>query len=99
MGSTSGKPALRRAWRVQGRVQGVGFRAFVQRHGRALGLVGYARNLADGSVEVAAEGAQGSLEALSRRLQQGPRAARVTHVDELPPPSEALGPGFHILGP
>jgi len=80
-------------------VQGVGFRAFVQRHGRALGLVGYARNLADGSVQVVAEGPAESLELLSQRLQEGPRAARVTGVEEVQPPGGRLGPGFDILGP
>ena len=96
MAGASGEPVLRRAWRVRGRVQGVGFRAFVQRHGRALGLVGYARNLADGSVEVVAEGPEGSLELLSRRLQEGPRAARVTGVQEVQPPAGELEPDFVI---
>lgn len=99
MAGTSGEPVLRRAWLVRGRVQGVGFRAFVQRHGRALGLVGYARNLADGSVEVVAEGPEGSLELLKRRLQEGPRAARVTSVQEVEPPDGGLAPEFAILGP
>jgi hypothetical protein len=42
---------------VHGRVQGVGFRYFVMREARALGLSGWVRNQADGSVEVEAEGA------------------------------------------
>src|SRR5690606_31599536 len=85
---------VRRAWRVRGRVQGVGFRAFVQRHGRALGLVGWAQNLPDGSVEVVAEGAPETLALLRDYLQQGPRWAVVTAVEEIPPPAD-LGHARH----
>lgn len=84
--SGSGAPVARRAWRVYGRVQGVGFRAFVQRQARPLGLVGYARNLPDGSVEVLAEGSETSLNILHRHLHQGPRMARVDRVEEIEPP-------------
>jgi len=67
---------------VSGRVQGVGFRWFVARHARQLGICGYARNLADGGVEVLAvgpESAQASLEVLLRR---GPAHADVSSVDK-----------------
>ncbi|HEY7503667.1 MAG TPA: acylphosphatase [Gemmatimonadales bacterium] len=63
---------------VSGVVQGVGFRWFVARHARALGLGGYARNLPDGRVEVVAGG--GANEALARLealLRAGPAHARV----------------------
>ncbi len=66
---------------VHGRVQGVGFRFFVYHHARALGLRGFVRNLADGSVEVYAEGARAALEDLRRLLGEGPSAAVVTRVD------------------
>jgi acylphosphatase len=69
-------------YRVFGRVQGVGFRWFVARHARQLGICGYARNLADGAVEVVAigsESAQASLEVLLRR---GPAHADVSRVDK-----------------
>jgi acylphosphatase len=66
---------------VHGRVQGVGFRYFVLHEARALGLTGFARNLADGSVEVYAEGARAALEDLRRLLERGPSAARVVRVD------------------
>ena len=50
---------------VHGRVQGVYFRAFVQRHAQALGLSGWARNLPDGAtVEVVAEGSRAALDGL-----------------------------------
>ena len=66
---------------VRGRVQGVYFRAFVQRHARALGLAGWVRNLPDGrSVEVMAEGDRQGLEQLLCLLHQGPPEARVEQV-------------------
>jgi len=81
----------RQAWRVRGRVQGVGFRVFVQRHGRALGLAGWVRNLPDGSVEVVAQGAPETLSLLREHLQQGPPRAVVRAVEEVPPPEAPPG--------
>jgi acylphosphatase len=65
---------------VSGRVQGVFFRGSTQSTARHLGLVGYARNLADGRVEVIACGERGALEALERWLWQGPPSAHVSQV-------------------
>jgi acylphosphatase len=73
-----------RRYLVRGRVQGVGFRWFVEREARALGVSGWVRNNADGAVEVLALGSGEQLSALKQKLQQGPRAARVDAVDELP---------------
>jgi acylphosphatase len=67
---------------VRGRVQGVGFRWFVEREARILGIAGWVRNNADSSVEVMAQGTRDQLAGLRSRLQQGPRAARVDHVEE-----------------
>ena len=67
-------------FRVEGRVQGVGFRAATRLQARALGLRGHARNLDDGSVEVLAEGEAQALEALAQWLEDGPPAARVARV-------------------
>jgi acylphosphatase len=72
-------------WRryiVRGRVQGVGFRFFVEREARTLGINGWVRNNPDDSVEVLATGTPEQLLALRARLQAGPRAARVDRVDE-----------------
>ncbi len=66
--------------RVEGRVQGVFFRATTQEQARALGLSGYVRNLPDGSVEVYACGEREALERLKRWLWEGPAHARVTQV-------------------
>jgi acylphosphatase len=67
---------------VRGRVQGVGFRWFVEREAHLLGIAGWVRNNADGSVEVLAMGTRDQLFGLRSRLQQGPRAARVDDVTE-----------------
>ena len=66
---------------VQGRVQGVSFRYYAQRHATELGLTGYVRNLWDDTVEVVAEGPRSAVEELLSFLHVGPRAAFVTQVD------------------
>lgn len=65
---------------VQGRVQGVGFRAYVLQQAAMLKLVGYVCNLEDGSVEVVAEGPQPGLEHLVAALRGGPPGAVVHNV-------------------
>jgi len=69
---------------VRGRVQGVGFRWFVDHEARALGLAGWVRNNIDGSVESLAMGSEDQHTAFCNKLRQGPRAARVDEVTELP---------------
>ena len=71
-----------RRYLVRGRVQGVGYRYFVERAAGELGLAGYAKNLHDGRVEVYASGAPERLAELSGLLRQGPRWADVRGVDE-----------------
>lgn len=65
---------------VEGRVQGVGFRAFVEQTAVGLGLVGWVRNRWDGSVEALAEGPRPQLETFLDALRRGPRMAYVTTV-------------------
>ena len=67
---------------ISGRVQGVGFRFFVERWAGQLGICGYVKNLWDGTVEVYAIGDGDSLEQLKLRLAEGPGAARVSGVRE-----------------
>ena len=67
---------------VRGRVQGVGFRWFVEREAHILGIAGWVRNNADGSVEIMAQGTRDQLSGLRSRLREGPRASRVDAVDE-----------------
>jgi acylphosphatase len=76
------KIVLARRFLIRGRVQGVGFRWFVEREAHLLGLAGWVRNNADSTVEVLAVGPLEQLVRLRSRLQQGPRAARVDHVEE-----------------
>ena len=75
---------IARRYIVRGRVQGVGFRWFVDHEARQLGLAGWVRNNLDGTVEVLAIGTDQQLHALRAKLQDGPRAARVDEVKELP---------------
>jgi len=71
-----------RTFVVRGRVQGVGFRWFVEREAHMLGVAGWVRNNHDGSVEVLALGTRDQLSGLRSRLHRGPRAARVDDVQE-----------------
>jgi acylphosphatase len=76
------KSSEARRFLVRGRVQGVGFRWFVEREARILGIAGWVRNNGDGSVEVLAVGSRDQLQTLRSRLREGPRAARVDDVEE-----------------
>ena len=73
---------IAKKYAVSGRVQGVGFRFFVERWAGQLGICGYVKNLWDGTVEVYAIGDSDSLEQLKLRLAEGPGAARVSGVGE-----------------
>jgi acylphosphatase len=82
---------------VRGRVQGVGFRYFVERAAAELNLTGYTRNLDDGRVEVYAVGSPAKLAELSQRLWKGPRFADVRGVEEQDAPVQQYG-SFRIEG-
>src|SRR6266446_4445345 len=69
--------AQARRFVVRGRVQGVGFRWFVEREAHLLGVYGWVRNNADGSVEVLAQGTHDQLLGLRSRLRQGLRPGRL----------------------
>ena len=72
-----------RRFRITGKVQGVYFRHSTRVEAERLAIAGYARNLPDGSVEVAAHGAAAAIEELQRWLHRGPSSARVDAVEEL----------------
>ena len=75
------KPIEAKRYIVRGRVQGVGFRWFVEREAHMLGIAGWVRNNQDGSVEVRAQGTRDQLSRLHSRLREGPRASRVDAVE------------------
>jgi acylphosphatase len=66
---------------ISGRVQGVSFRYYTTQTARRLDVVGWVKNLRDGTVEVVAEGEKSALEQLLHFLHEGPPAARVNNVD------------------
>jgi acylphosphatase len=85
-----------RRYFVSGRVQGVGFRFFVEDVAAREGVSGYVRNLADGSVEAFVEGEAQAVAQVERALWQGPPGARVERVDtEMAAPTGRVS-GFRI---
>jgi len=82
MASSDKSATQARRFVVRGRVQGVGFRWFVEREAHILGIAGWVRNNSDGTVEVLAMGTRDQLSGLRSRLREGPRAARVDDVQE-----------------
>ena len=87
-----------RAYRVRGRVQGVGFRWWTSRAARRLGLAGSVRNEPDGSVVVLAWGEASRLDELERLLRAGPVGARVNDVARLEAPTQTPPAEFGIEG-
>ena len=83
---------------VRGRVQGVGFRWFVEREAHILSIAGWVRYYPDGSVEVLAQGTRDQLSGLRSRLREGPRAARVDAVEESDAKPSAGINSFRIEG-
>jgi len=84
---------------ISGRVQGVGFRYFVQAVAVRESIRGWVRNLDDGRVETAAAGEAGAMERFERAIRQGPPAARVDRVDvdeTFPMSATDTMLGFHI---
>ncbi len=82
-----------RRYVIAGSVQGVGFRWFTHDAAAHEGVHGWVRNLADGSVEVVAEGEQTSIDRLEAAVRRGPSSARVERVDvdELAPTGRTAG--------
>ena len=81
---------------IEGRVQGVWYRASTQTKARALGVTGWVRNLANGSVQAEVQGAQAAVDALVAWCKQGPRDARVTSVEVQERPERAGETGFVV---
>jgi acylphosphatase len=81
---------------IEGRVQGVGYRAWAERQASRLRLDGWVRNRSDGSVELVAHGAEEALAALEQLCRRGPPAASVTHVTRSEN-DDAISAGFWQL--
>ena len=94
----SEKPIETKRYLVRGRVQGVGFRWFVEREAHLLGIAGWVRNNHDGSVEILAQGTRDQLSGLHSRLREGPRAARVDAVEVSDAPPVSGLSSFRIEG-
>jgi acylphosphatase len=86
---------LTRRYIVKGRVQGVGFRYFVEREATRLALTGWVRNLDDGSVETLAQGTAAQLSDFEGALWKGPRMSEVRGVETVEAAPEKHS-GFHI---
>lgn len=67
--------------KIEGRVQGVGFRFFTQDKAQEYGIKGYVKNMYDGSVEVHAEGSEERLYGFVNDLKNGPRMAHVENAN------------------
>jgi len=81
---------------IEGKVQGVWFRASAQEQARALSITGWAKNLTDGRVEITACGEQPAIEAFQDWLNQGPPNANVTSVTQEEAPLEEFE-DFEVL--
>jgi acylphosphatase len=81
--------------RIEGLVQGVGFRAFVEREARARGLHGWVRNRRDGGVEAVLSGPVERVDAMIDQCRKGPPSARVDLVKVLDEP-EPLARAFVV---
>lgn len=68
-------------WIVSGRVQGVGFRWYTMKAASRLGIAGWVRNQADGTVEVAAAGSPEAIAELEKAIAKGPSFSRVMRVE------------------
>ena len=82
--------------RAEGRVQGVGFRFFVQQNAAELGLVGWVRNMEDGSVTMEVQGAAAAVEALWNCIWQGNDFIRVSGLETAAREATAGEPDFAI---
>ena len=90
---------IARRYIISGRVQGVGFRYFIQATAARENLHGWARNLPDGRVEAAAEGEADAMERFERALRHGPPGARVEDLDIEHTTPDGRDTGFTVTGP
>ena len=89
-------PPETRHLRVTGRVQGVSYRAWTQATARALGLRGWVRNEADGSVRALLQGPPEAVAQMITAMQDGPSGARVDGVTDAPATDPQIPEGFEV---
>jgi acylphosphatase len=87
---------ISRRYLISGRVQGVGFRYFVQEAGQREGVRGWVRNLADGRVEAFAVGSPDAIERFEARVRNGSAMSRVADVDVVDAPPGFDGADFEV---
>lgn len=87
----------RRAYRITGTVQGVGFRWWTRKSASAMDLRGTVRNAEDGSVEVRVEGPATELDRFEEQLREGPPTASVRELQREEPDGDSLPAGFEII--
>ena len=80
---------------IRGRVQGVGFRDWIERQALQAGLAGYVRNRREGTVELVISGSEAQVAAMLEQCRKGPRLAAVKDLEVLP--EEWAGKDFSIL--
>jgi acylphosphatase len=80
---------------IRGRVQGVGFRDWIERQALRAGLAGYVRNRREGTVELVISGSEAQVAAMLEQCRKGPRLAAVKDLEVLP--EEWAGKDFSIL--
>jgi acylphosphatase len=83
---------------VHGRVQGVGFRYFVQQVGKRLGVTGNVRNCPDSTVEIAVQGSKNKIAEFIKQVEVGPALARVQRLDVVDVPAQDVYSSFLIEG-
>lgn len=83
--------------RIQGRVQGVGYRAWTAQRAKKLNLTGWVRNLTDGTVESIVQGPREAVDAMIAACQAGPPLARVMQVNSREVPSAEVFAAFQQL--
>lgn len=82
--------------RIEGRVQGVGFRYWTAQQARRYNLDGWVCNLRDGAVELVAQGDPAQIAALRAAVADGPSLSRVDRIVDLPTPLASVARGFQI---
>lgn len=89
---------IARRYYIRGIVQGVGFRYFVLRSAGTHQVFGYTRNLADGRVEVFAQGGEQAMKNFAEDIAAGPNGSRVDHVEEIVLDTDKAYSTFRIEG-